>query len=216
MFKKILIVSIIICAGNSYTLPAQTKSHFNSTELLADSGKPDVKKNKWLVYSSYGIDIVDSNTPDYDFHIPKPYTDFQLDLLLDKDPLPPYISIDGIYKIDCVYIKGFDYYQMWETNKLNPYGFNGEYYEDSMEIQLYDEEGLGFWHSPLDQTIVTSDVGLRRAVWHYGVDIRVKTGAPVYAVFDGVVRRSGYDRRGFGRFILIRQKNLLETQYCNL
>jgi hypothetical protein len=159
---------------------------------------------------------VDSNTPDYDFHIPKPYTDFQLDLLLDKDPLPPYISIDGIYKIDCVYIKGFDYYQMWETNKLNPYGFNGEYYEESLEIQLYDEEGLGFWHSPLDQTIVTSDFGLRRAVWHYGVDIRVKTGAPVYAVFDGVVRISGYDRRGFGRFILIRHKNGLETLYGHL
>lgn len=226
MIKKILIAFILFCAGNSLELSAQNGHYEFDSTFLANYGQPgsvntygSVKPN--TTYASSNKVLLNNTTSNVtksnaDLLYPQPYTNFKLDLLLKKDPLPPYYSVEGLYKIDCVYINGFDYYKLWETNKLNPYKFNGEYYTDSLNLLLYSKEGLGSWHSPLDKTIVTSDFGLRRAVWHYGIDIRVKTGNPVYAVFDGVVRISGYDRRGFGRFVVIRHKNGLETLYAHL
>ncbi len=225
MLKKVLIAFILFCAGNSKELSAQDSMYEFDSTFFANYGQPGSvsnyspdKPNKSYTPSKLLTDNSPSmvNPSNSELLFPQPYNNFELNLLLEKDPLPPYYSVEGLYKIDCVYISGFDYYKLWETNKLNPYGFNGEHYMDSLNILLYDDEDLGTWHSPLDKTIVTSDFGLRRAVWHYGIDIRVKTGNPVYATFDGVVRISGYDRRGFGRFILIRHKNGLETLYAHL
>jgi murein DD-endopeptidase MepM/ murein hydrolase activator NlpD len=224
--KRVLIAFIFFCVGNSIELSAQNhKYEFDST-FLSNYGQPGsistyqpVKSSRNYTHSKNEFKHNTSssvNLNNIGLLYPQPYDDFKLDLLLKKDPLPPYYSVEGLYKIDCVYISGFDYYKLWETNKLNPYGFNGEHYMDSVELVLFNEEDLGSWHSPLDKTIVTSDFGLRRAVWHYGIDIRVKTGNPVYAAFDGVIRISGYDRRGFGRFIVIRHKNGLETLYAHL
>ncbi len=226
MIKKVLIAFILFCAGYSQELSAQINRYEFDSTFLANYGWPGsvnsyrTVKSKTTYKSSY--DLLSDNSPAMINHgntgllYPQPYINFKLDLLLEKDRLPPYYSVEGVYKIDCVYISGFDYYKLWETNKLNPYEFNGEHYKDSLKILLYNEENLGSWHSPLDKTTITSDFGLRRAVWHYGIDIRVRTGDPVYAAFDGVVRISGYDRRGFGRFILIRHKNGLETLYAHL
>jgi len=226
VIKKVLIAFILFCAGNSRELSAQNNRYEFDSTLLANYGQPgsinSYQPVKPKTTYSTSNKLLSDNSPskvnysNTDLLYPQPYTDFRLDLLLEKDPLPPYYSVEGVYKIDCVYINGFDYYKLWETNKLNPYGFNGERYEDSLNIRLFDKEDLGTWHSPLDKTTVTSDFGLRRAAWHYGIDIRVRTGDPVYATFDGVVRISGYDRRGFGRFILIRHKNGLETLYAHL
>ncbi len=226
MIKRVLIVLILFCAGNSIELSAQNYKYEFDSAFLANYGQPGSlntykparsKRDYTTSMNDYDHNlssIVSSNFAGMFY--PQPYKNFKLDLLLEKDPLPPYYSVEGLYKIDCVYISGFDYYRLWETNKLNPYGFNGEHYMDSLELILFNEDDLGTWHSPLDKTIVTSDFGLRRAVWHYGIDIRVKTGNPVYAAFDGVVRITGYDKRGFGRFILIRHKNGLETLYAHL
>jgi murein DD-endopeptidase MepM/ murein hydrolase activator NlpD len=226
VIKRVLIAFILFFAVNSIELSAQNNMYEFDSTFLANYGQPGsvgtyqpVKSRMTNTPSREGSaykssSVASSNNTDLLY--PQPYIDFKLNLLLEKDPLPPYYSVEGLYKIDCVYISGFDYYKLWETNKLNPYGFNGEHYMDSVELILYKEETLGNWHSPLDKTIVTSDFGLRRAVWHYGIDIRVKTGNPVYAAFDGVIRISGYDRRGFGRFIVIRHKNGLETLYAHL
>lgn len=216
MPKKILILLLIICTG----IPLRLSAHYSFLPIKIDlpeesNQSGNVGNEKDILLSNYYKELK-NNRDRYDLNYPKPYEEFQIDLLQEIYPLPPYISFEGIYKIDCVYIKNFDYFQLWETNKLNPYGFNGEHYYDSLEIQLFSTDTVGNWHLPLDRNVVTSDFGLRRAVWHYGVDIRVKTGNPVYAVFDGVVRITGYDKRGFGRFILIRHKNGMETLYGHL
>jgi hypothetical protein len=39
---------------------------------------------------------------------------------------------------------------------------------------------------------------------------------PVYSIFDGIVRVIGYERRGFGRFLVIRHANGLESVYAHL
>jgi hypothetical protein len=147
---------------------------------------------------------------------PQPYNSEQIKFYTDKLPLPDYLNVNDIYKIDCVWVKKYDYFKIWETNKLNPYGFNGENYHDSVRLILANKNDVNSWHPPLDKSHITSDFGLRRASWHYGVDFRVKVGTPVYSVFDGVVRIAGYDRRGFGRFVVIRHKNGFETLYGHL
>lgn len=216
MRNKVLIALIIIgflsIAGQStgsVTLldgPGKT----NVTDQ-PESGQSDLPGSSTVTDSGVTSESVMS-----DMEIPRPFDDFTLDLRSTKSPMPSYYSVEGLYKVDCVYVKEFDYYQLWETNKLNPYGFNAEDFNDSLVITLYEDRKLGSWHSPLDKTIITSDFGLRRAVWHYGSDMRVKTGQPVYVTFDGVVRIAGYDRRGFGRFVLVRHKNGLETLYGHL
>lgn len=226
MIKKVLITLLLFYAANSHELTAQYNRYEFDSAFLANYGQPgSVNGYNTALYSDSKLsrkrstDDISPSQPvikDLELKFPQPYMDFELDLLLERYPLPSYYSINGMYKIDCVYVSSFDYFSLWETNKLNPYGFNGEHFQDSVLITLYNENDTESWHLPLDHTIVTSDFGLRRAVWHYGVDIRVKSGKPVYAAFDGVVRISGYDRRGFGRFILIRHKNGLETLYGHL
>jgi murein DD-endopeptidase MepM/ murein hydrolase activator NlpD len=216
VYTKALIALLTFCAGSFVELSAQNISITARNEIPVISDQPGIIGNDIAGTSIPETESDDIQLSVIELKIPQPYKDFQIDLLAKKDLLPPYYSIEGIYKIDCVYIKGFDYYDLWETNKLNPYGFNGEHFSDNIEIQLFGNDRIGSWHPPLDQTIITSDFGLRRAVWHFGVDIRVKTGNPVYAVFDGVVRVTGYDRRGFGRFVLIRHKNGFETLYGHL
>ena len=216
MFKKGLIAFLTFCVASSFELSAQNVHSLMKTGLLASSDQPGSAAAETMDSPIMDDEPADAQISKYDLLVPEPFKDFQINMLAEKDPLPPYYSVEGIYKIDCVYIDGFDYFKLWETNKLNPYGFNGEQYNDTLKIELFDNKGLGSWYSPLDHTVVTSDFGLRRAVWHYGVDIRVRTGQPVYAVFDGVVRITGYDRWGFGRFVLLRHKNGLETLYGHL
>lgn len=216
MTRIILIALFMFSAGLSNELSALSNHLWSKTGLINGGDLPGIFSNSDNKPESHTASEMDPEPSYRVLDYPKPYQDFKLDLQREKSLLPSYYSIEGLYKIDCVYIKGYDYFKLWETNKLNPYGFNGEKFAETIEIQLYDKDNSESWHSPLDNTIVTSDFGLRRASWHYGVDIRVQTGKPIYAVFDGVVRISGYDRRGFGRFVLIRHKNGFETLYGHL
>jgi murein DD-endopeptidase MepM/ murein hydrolase activator NlpD len=63
---------------------------------------------------------------------------------------------------------------------------------------------------------VTSGFGLRRKYrYHYGIDVKLKTGDPVYSIFDGVVRISRRSRT-YGNFVVVRHYNGLETYYAHL
>ncbi len=132
------------------------------------------------------------------------------------DPLPSYYWTPNNIRIDCVYVDSFDYYEVWNTEKLNPYHFDGLNLKDTINITLYNTKENELGRSPLESTYVTSDFGLRRAEWHYGTDIRVKVGTPIYAPFDGIVRINQYERGGYGRYMVIRHKNGLETLYGHM
>ena len=140
MSKKFLILLLIICAGNIFKLSANYNLYADHPDFPGTSGLPygviDDRYSKPLNDN----DELANHLAEYNLPIPEPYKDFQIDLLIDRNPLPPYFSIDGVYKIDCVYIKGFNYFELWETNKLNPYGFNGEHYYDSLKIELFGND----------------------------------------------------------------------------
>lgn len=71
---------------------------------------------------------------------------------------------------------------------------------------------------PCDSRLVTSHYGYRRQFrrFHYGTDIKVYVGDTIRAVFDGKIRIVDYDGKGYGKWVLIRHENGLETLYGHM
>lgn len=65
---------------------------------------------------------------------------------------------------------------------------------------------------------ITSRYGYRRRFrrMHKGIDLKAQTGDTIYAAFDGKVRLTRYERRGYGYYIVLRHPNDLETVYGHL
>ena len=71
---------------------------------------------------------------------------------------------------------------------------------------------------PTPSTKVTDVFGYRprRRRMHNGLDIKVQTGDTIYAAFDGKVRITNYQRRGYGHYVVVRHNNGIETLYAHL
>ena len=71
---------------------------------------------------------------------------------------------------------------------------------------------------PTTNTKITDIFGYRprRRRVHQGLDIKVFTGDTIYAAFDGKVRITSYQRRGYGHYVVIRHNNGIETLYAHL
>jgi murein DD-endopeptidase MepM/ murein hydrolase activator NlpD len=65
---------------------------------------------------------------------------------------------------------------------------------------------------------VTSKFGVRRRRFHYGTDIKLQIGDTVRAAFDGKVRikKNQGRRKGYGKYLVLRHPNGLETVYGHL
>ena len=65
---------------------------------------------------------------------------------------------------------------------------------------------------------MTSPYGYRRRFrrMHKGVDLKVQIGDTIRAAFDGKVRLTKFERRGYGYYVVIRHTNELETVYGHL
>ena len=74
------------------------------------------------------------------------------------------------------------------------------------------------YYMPTDSTRITDKYGYRprRGRPHLGLDIKIRTGDTIRAAFDGKVRISRYERRGYGHYLVIRHPNGLETVYGHL
>lgn len=126
------------------------------------------------------------------------------------------VAVSENLSLDSIWLSAEDYYNIWDSERVNPYKFNGLNFKDTLQVKLfYPEVGL-YWSNPMKKSVITSDFGLRRYRWHYGVDVRLNVGDSVKAVFDGVVRMANYDRPGYGHYVLVRHYNGLETLYGHL
>ena len=105
-------------------------------------------------------------------------------------------------------------YNNWNTRKIHYKDENGVIKTDSVLIVLQDSIHEKYFVQPVIGPI-TSRFGYRRYRFHYGTDLDLVTGDPVKAAMDGMVRITTYDR-GFGRVIVIRHPNGLETVYAHL
>jgi murein DD-endopeptidase MepM/ murein hydrolase activator NlpD len=114
------------------------------------------------------------------------------------------------------WVKIADYYVIWDARTINPYSMSPTEFDETIDLKLYDPAENRFWNTPVDGPRVTSNFGFRWGRWHTGTDIDLETGDPVYSTYDGMVRIVGFDGSGYGRFIMVRHYNGLETLYGHL
>ena len=114
------------------------------------------------------------------------------------------------------WVKIADYYAVWDSHTINPYSIDPLQFSEAIDIKLYDPPANHFWSAPLDEGKMTSNFGYRWGRWHTGTDLDLNTGEPIYVAFDGVVRVVGWDGNGYGRYVLVRHYNGLETLYGHM
>ena len=105
----------------------------------------------------------------------------------------------------------------WDNQKVNAGRFDYRTLDpdDAIKIPLVDSSQDKYFAHPFTNQ-VTSRFGPRGNQWHYGIDIRLKTGDPVKCALDGIVRAIQYDRYGYGHVVVVRHHNGLETLYGHL
>lgn len=97
----------------------------------------------------------------------------------------------------------------WDSDRVNPY--LGTTIPDTRNINVAD------YISPVPG-YVTSHYGYRSRFgrMHYGIDLKLQVGDSVKSAFDGKVRLTKYDGRGYGYYVVVRHDNGLETVYGHL
>ena len=106
------------------------------------------------------------------------------------------------------------YREHWDT--ANVFSYKSISYQslpETVDVRLIGS--LDEFRAPLTGTII-SRYGPRGRRNHNGVDVPLKTGAPIAAAFDGQVRYSRYNSGGFGNLVIVRHPNGLETYYGHL
>lgn len=101
-------------------------------------------------------------------------------------------------------------YPSWNTDYVHAYGKAD--LPESFRIDLRN------FSMPTPSRRITSQFGYRPRFrrQHNGLDIKVNVGDTIYAAFDGKVRIVKYERAGYGKYIVLRHDNGLETIYGHL
>ena len=99
-------------------------------------------------------------------------------------------------------------YPNWNNQYVHAYG-------NAIIPDTYTIDLTGF-HMPTPSTRITSPFGPRWRRMHNGLDLKVNIGDTIVAAFDGKVRIVKYERRGYGKYVVIRHDNGLETVYGHL
>lgn len=126
---------------------------------------------------------------------------------LPAKAVPEPVSFGLAYSLD----NPADYlYPNWSSNSVNSYP--GVALPDTFLISLSG------YSMPTNNTKINDVFGYRprRGRSHMGLDVKVAVGDTIRAAFDGKVRISNYQKRGYGHYIVIRHPNGLETVYGHL
>lgn len=97
-------------------------------------------------------------------------------------------------------------YEEWE----NTYAHRATELPDSFRINLRN------FAMPTTSRVITSKMGPRWGRAHKGLDIKVYIGDTIRAAFSGKVRIKKYEAAGYGKYLVIRHPNGLETIYGHM
>lgn len=117
-----------------------------------------------------------------------------LDGLLNEEDIEPEIDI---------------YTEGWDSKRVNPYGNAVVPDVKDIDVSKFSMPHPGY---------VTSNYGYRRRFrrMHKGIDLKAHTGDTIRSAFNGKIRLTNYERRGYGYYIIVRHENGLETVYGHL
>lgn len=138
------------------------------------------------------------------------------DLLANQAPIDKKMrAIDSLSLCRLVHneeneMPAFSLYNEWNNQHVASY----------RNISLPTEFRIDLRHfvMPTKSTQVTSNYGYRRSFrrMHKGIDLKVYTGDTIVSAFAGKVRMVAYEGKGYGKYIVIRHPNGLETVYGHL
>ncbi len=184
--KLFIYIFLFISIGLVNNLQAQDTEGPDSTEVFED---PEEDEEEAAEYDSV---VVSSSEKYWDFIRPRNFM------------------------FDTAYAPAHLFYDSWDTITINPYKHDLKTMEDTIRLVLADFDDCSF-HPPAIGD-VTSNFGFRnwgrRQKFHFGSDIRMEVGDPVYAAFEGVVRIAKRSS-DYGYVVLIRHNNGLETLYAH-
>ena len=124
--------------------------------------------------------------------------------------MPDTMALHNMLLNEAYVVPSMDMYPSWENNKVHYTAA----LPDSFKIDL-----TGFV-MPTASRKVTDIFGYRprRRRVHNGLDIKVQIGDTIRAAFDGKVRvvKNQGRRKGYGKYVVIRHENGLETVYGHL
>jgi murein DD-endopeptidase MepM/ murein hydrolase activator NlpD len=126
------------------------------------------------------------------------------------------VEVTDSMQVGDEWVKVADYYSIWDSQHIDPYNLDPLEFKEVVDIKLYDPPAERFWSAPLSVGKLTSNFGFRWGRWHTGADLDLETGDPIYAAFDGVVRVVAFNGGGYGRYVLLRHYNGLETLYGHM
>lgn len=106
-------------------------------------------------------------------------------------------------------------YGKWDTRHIYPYSDAITKNDSSIMLTLTDSKNYCDFVSPIKDPVITSNFGWRNGRNHHGIDLDLHVWDPVAAAFDGMVRVALY-HPGYGRVVVIRHYNGLETLYAHL
>ena len=97
----------------------------------------------------------------------------------------------------------------WNSQSVNPYVGMTVPNNVKIDVSEYSMPVPGY---------LTSPYGYRKRFrrMHKGVDLRLNIGDTVRSAFDGKVRITRYEARGYGYYVVVRHTNGLETVYGHL
>lgn len=101
------------------------------------------------------------------------------------------------------------YKEGWESDRVNPYKNAIVPDRKVINVKNFAMPTPGY---------ITSPYGYRPRFrrMHKGVDLKVQIGDTIRAAFDGKIRLTKYERRGYGYYVIVRHENGLETVYGHL
>ena len=117
------------------------------------------------------------------------------------------VSIARVMERENLQNPAFSLYQSWNNTYTTKYG---------VEIPNEYVIDLRGFHMPTPSRQVTSPFGQRWGRLHAGLDIKVYIGDTIRAAFDGKIRVVDFDARGYGKYVVIRHPNGLETLYGHM
>ena len=94
--------------------------------------------------------------------------------------------------------------------------WDNKYAHRATELPEHFNIDLRHFCMPTTSRVITSNFGSRWGRQHKGLDIKVYIGDTIRAAFSGKVRIVRYEGGGYGKYIVIRHNNGLETIYGHL
>jgi len=206
-----LILSGISNASFGFETEPEKTNKDTVSALVIATNNPMFQKFSHLTGNQI-IDIIDSllNLDEIPVGLIKEIAGYAESKMIEKDF---YISLTNYY--DESEIPSNSMYKKWDNKAM--FSYNESICEDdtSTLLTLTDEKHFCDYVAPLKNPVITSNFGWRKGKAHTGIDLDLQVWDPVAAAFDGMVRVAYY-HPAYGRVVVIRHYNGLETLYAHL